>query len=93
MRNHWNFQRADFERTISPDRLQGIIDQKNTKLPTYRGKCCEVWLLIVLDGLYPSSFADLNADALQHEFKTGFDRLFFFRNFDGSYAQLRRGNR
>lgn len=70
--------RGAFENTIKTDELKNIIAEKKKKLPLYRNKCNEVWLLIVAEGIAPSSITKLESAIYNYSFNSQFDRIFFF---------------
>ena len=70
--------RGTWENIIKTDELKNIIVEKEKKLPLYRDKCDEVWLLIVAEGLGPSSIIKLESRIYNYSFNSQFDRIFFF---------------
>lgn len=86
--NHWDFVRSGWTPSLKPDALSAVIAKKEPKIPTYRQSCREVWLLIVAHGFHESSFSELSDETRGHEFATAFDRIFFFRYFDGDAVEL-----
>jgi len=70
--------RTTWENTIEVDELKNIIVEKEKKLPLYRDKCNEVWLLIVAEGLVPSSIIKLESRIYNYSFNSQFDRIFLF---------------
>lgn len=91
--NHWNFLRSGYIPTLDPHHIEQIIRQKESKLTSYCQKCSTVWLLIVADEFHPSSFCEISNEVLHYEFETAFDRLFFFKYFDGIVIELKRRRR
>ena len=73
-----NVTRGAWEIPIKIDELKNIITEKDKKLPLYRDKCDEVWLLIVAEGIKPSSIATLDSSVYNYSFNSQFDRIFFF---------------
>lgn len=70
--------RGAWEIPIKIDELKNIITEKEKKLTLYRDKCDEVWLLIVAEGIAPSSIATLDSSVYNYYFDSQFDRIFFF---------------
>lgn len=70
--------RTTWENTTKVDELKNIIVEKEKKLPLYRDKCDEVWLLIVAEGIAPSSITKLDSLVYDYSFNSQFDRIFFF---------------
>jgi len=69
---------ATWENSIEVDELKNIIVEKEKKLPLYRDKCDDVWLLIVAEGISPSSITKLKNSVYNYSFNSQFDRIFFF---------------
>ncbi|MFN8011131.1 MAG: hypothetical protein U0P81_06975 [Holophagaceae bacterium] len=72
--------RADIERAVA---------SKEPKLPSYRKRCSEVWLLICCDCGGLSTLFDVPELALEEAFATRFDRLFLFRLLPNKLHELR----
>jgi hypothetical protein len=87
--NHWNFVRSGWIPSLKPEALAAVIARKEPKIPAYRESCREVWLLIVAHGFHESSFSEISDETSGYEFVTAFDRIFFFRFFDGDAVELR----
>ncbi len=58
--------------------LQELLASKNAKVSDYLQRCDEVWLLIVADGGYISSTADLPEDIQQVQFRSAFRKVLFY---------------
>lgn len=66
---------------LSVEAIQSRIDEKNCKIPSYRNKASgEIWLVIV-HGFPMSSWFVRSDAALEHIYKSGFDRVFLFDMF------------
>ncbi len=63
---------------ISYDPLKQRVAEKESKLPAYRQKCEQVWLLIAADGDGMSSVAEISPLIPSETIATNFDRVFFF---------------
>jgi hypothetical protein len=87
-KDSWTPMRTAFVPTIAPPDLQGILRNKESKVPSYRRHCSEVWLLIVARGLEPSTFGDLGQEVEGHRFESSFDRVFLLHHFDGVVTEL-----
>jgi len=74
----WGVMSAAFiSATISE--LQGIIDLKNPKVPSYLTNCNEVWLFIVAESfLGISGHISFAKEVLQHIYTTDFTRVLFY---------------
>jgi len=57
--------------------LQAIIDSKETKLPQYRQKCDEAWL-VIYTGHSPSSRIDMAFGLGDCQFATQFDKVLLY---------------
>jgi hypothetical protein len=68
----------------TPDRIQGIIAEKEEKLGKYRQKCSRVWLLI--HGKLGS--IEMSDEVLGHTYETDFERVYLF-DVDGGPVALR----
>ena len=80
--------RTAFVPSIAPPDLQEILRKKESKVPSYRRSCREVWLLVVARGLEPSTFGNLGPEVESHRFESGFDRVFLLHHFDGVVTEL-----
>jgi hypothetical protein len=59
--------------------LQQLTASKNIKVPKYLQRCDEVWLLLVADGGYTSSTAELSTEEVsQAYFPSLFQKVLFF---------------
>lgn len=86
--------RGAWENIIKTDELKNIIDEKEKKLPLYRDKCDEVWLLIVAEGLAPSSITELESEIYNYSFNSQFDRIFFFDLYNyNKVIELKKNNK
>ena len=74
---------------LTKEQLQAEIAQKETKLPEYRKICDSLWLLLVADGFTLSTHFKLPDDIREMIFVSGFDRAFFFHNFECSAVELK----
>ncbi len=57
--------------------VEGAVRAKEAKLPTYRGRCDEAWLLVAAMG-GPSSFDGVADAVVEHRFRSAFDRVVLF---------------
>jgi hypothetical protein len=90
-KNSWTSVRGAFVPNLTPPELQQIMRTKESKVPSYRQQCREVWLLIVARGFEPSTFDDLGPEVEGYRFESGFDRVFFLHHADEYVAELRVG--
>ena len=64
--------------SVPASELQELIASKNAKVPDYLQRCDEVWLLIVANGGYISSTAELPEDVQDANFRSLFHRILFY---------------
>lgn len=62
---------------VTPASVERILGENEPKVPFYRATCDEVWLLIHVDGLRMSGWAQPPQSAVLHVRKSAFDRIFF----------------
>lgn len=86
--HHWFSPRFDFPAVSSVEEIQNRISKKNTLFLNYAGVCASLWLLIVAEGIAPSSWSELPENARVHSYETTFDRVFFFHRVDGRVIEL-----
>ncbi|MFH1925717.1 MAG: hypothetical protein ABIK32_04410 [Chloroflexota bacterium] len=71
------------------DRIQSLIDKKQSKYHDYIQSCDECWLLIgVNEWTAPEAIA-ITSETKNHVFSGAFQRLFFLRNIEGSVVELK----
>ena len=68
--------------------LQRRILKKAVKIPLYRERCKECWLLLVAENLGSSSFIDPDESTLMHRFESPFRRVFFLDASTGKVCEL-----
>jgi hypothetical protein len=66
---------ADFYGELLPSQIDYILEQKESKLPAYRQKCEQIWLLVVIDGFKLSGWSEPSPHLADQTYQTGFDRL------------------
>jgi hypothetical protein len=64
--------------SASVQEIRALIAYKDVKVPTYRQRCDEIWLLIVADGASISSTVDLSEDVRHEFFASRFERAYFY---------------
>jgi hypothetical protein len=69
---------AVWVREIANQEMQNILDAKEKRLASYRQRCSEIWLLIVVNGFRISSMAKLPSSFQQ--LVSSFDRVFILHN-------------
>jgi len=84
-RHHWQSSEAGSVMKDSREVLQAATDEKATKIKRYLANCNECWLLIVSDGLKPSSFVHADKATKEHLYTSPFSRTYFL---DCAYGDL-----
>jgi hypothetical protein len=74
--------------TLTAQRLEVVIREKETRLIRYRSRCATVWLLVVTDAGLPSSHFDITEALEHHVFTSAFDRIFMFTPFQRRLVEL-----
>jgi hypothetical protein len=75
--------------SLTPQQLEVVIREKETRLDRYRSQCATVWLVVVTDAGLPSSHFDI-AEALEHHlFRYSSDRIFLLTPFQRRLIELR----
>src|ERR1051326_4176007 len=72
-------------REITHDELQNIATGKEKRIQSYRQRCSDVWLLIVVNGFRISSMAQLPKEL--REIISSFDRAFVLHD-DRAFIEL-----
>jgi hypothetical protein len=75
--------------TLTPQQLEEVIREKETRLDRYRSRCATVWLLVVTDAGLPSSHFDITEALEHHLFRSSFDRIFLLTPFQRRLIELR----
>jgi hypothetical protein len=75
--------------TLTPQQLEKVIREKETRLDRYRSRCATVWLLVVTDAGLPSSHFDITEALEHHLFRSSFDRIFLLTPFQRRLIELR----
>jgi hypothetical protein len=86
---HWLVTAAGWIAPLTAELIQSRIDEKAKRIGSYRSAMAEVWLVIGLRGTDPSQFFDPNTEELGGEFRSPFDRTYFFDGFLGRALLLR----
>ncbi len=86
--DRWCCSSAGFVPELTEQHIQAKIDGKEKKLEKYRGRCSEIWLLMVADNLRFPNSVELTESALNNRYTTQFDRVFFFWDSDRRWREL-----
>jgi len=88
-RNYWNAGKAGFILEDFTDRLQAVIDQKESRIGGYDTDCSELWLLIVAENDNPSAAFDPSPATLSHSYTSSFHRVFILNLFQRKVSDLK----
>lgn len=86
---HWLAARAGWIAPLTFELIQSRINEKASRIDSYRAAISEVWLLIGVHGTDPSQFFDFNTEGLEGVFRSPFDRTYFLDRFLGRALLLR----
>jgi hypothetical protein len=86
----WHGGGGGWVAAVEPTHVQTCIDAKEPLYPRYRSKAPSVWLLIVNDMIRGGTPCDLGGPAAAAEYRTSFDRVFWFELISGRSTELRR---
>lgn len=75
---HWVVPRAGWVHSLTAALLQARIDQKASRIETYRSATSENWLLIVADRTKPSQLFDAGDQLIGCSIRSPFDRTYYF---------------
>lgn len=76
MRPHWIHMEAGWVAPLTLELVQSAIDRKVERLPAYRLRTSEVWLLLAVGGMTPSQFFDTELQFTPSEIRSSFDRTY-----------------
>lgn len=86
-RNHWNVPSGGFCREDFETELQGILDEKESKISGYT-PCKEHWLLVVAENMSASTFFEASEKTIKHLYKSSFHKVFLLEAFKAKVFQL-----
>lgn len=87
-RSHWYWPKAGFVRSDAVGLIQDAIDSKTLKIGRYLEKVDSCWLLIVADGMKPSSMIRPDAASLEYKYSSPFERTYFMHSADQQATRL-----
>jgi hypothetical protein len=87
--NHWHVPSGGFCREDFETELQGVLDEKETKILNYSLDCREQWLLVVAENMSASTFYEASEKTILHQYKSSFDKVFLLELFKGKLIQLK----
>jgi len=82
--------RAVWVREINRVEIENIIKKKEKKINDYREKCNEIWLLIVIEGISPSSIIDISSEAINRKYVFKFDKVLLFDVIEDRIFELKK---
>lgn len=85
----WTVGRGDNVPTLTPEEVEGKIQNKEAKREQYLSRCSKIWLLIVESGGVPSSHFEIPSAVVEKVYKSNFDRIFLFGDFDCKAIELK----
>jgi hypothetical protein len=91
-RNHWAASVADYPSSLKSHDIIKIIQTKEQKLGGYRRICAQVWLVCVIEGFRPSSFAEFLQSVIDESYQTAFEKVFLLECFEGQVVELHTAN-
>jgi len=77
-KSSWHPPMAGFQPEVPIQYVQKSIDKKNGKVKDYLKICDDIWLLIVVYELWPSTLFDVSGEALNKSYLSKFDRTYLF---------------
>jgi hypothetical protein len=81
---HWFVTAAGWIAPLTAELIQARIDEKASRISSYRAAMLELWLVIGVLGRDPSQFFDFDTEDLAGVFRSPFDRTYFV---DGSLGR------
>lgn len=85
----WQVPRTSALPQLTLEFIQDRVREKEKRLPVYRRRCDEAWLLLVVEGFAPSGTWDLQMIEYDQPILTSFDRLFLYDQFRANPRELR----
>ncbi len=86
----WGADRGGAIPDLTPRIVQQQIDLKEAKLASYRDRCPEIWLLLVVEGGSPATYWSMHDFPFEHPFVFTFDRAFLYYEFGAQTWEFRR---
>jgi len=83
----WTCSDGGFVTATVPEIVR-LIESKNMKVPSYRQRCQELWLVVVADGERISSNLDVTDDVLNTEFTSDFDSVLLYPRLEHTVHAL-----
>lgn len=90
--SHWQSDKVGIVTDDFSARLNAIIDGKQKRYDEYLKRCDFCWLVIVAEGVSPSSFVDMDGPTVHKTFTFPFARCFFVEMITRKMFELRRAD-
>ena len=87
-KSHFNAPGATWVGALSVDDILRALYQKEGKIQKYRGRCNNLWLLIIMNTQTMSTWFEHDPNILLQRFNTDFDRVFILNHFQGQVYEL-----
>lgn len=88
-KSFWSVPAADYQESLTPDHIRTAIAAKETRIPIYRKKITEIWLLLVTDHGELSSFFGYPQKTLEEIYRASFQRIFVLNWFSRVLYELK----
>ena len=85
----WSFGQGGVVPVFSSKELQGAIEAKDALIDSYRRKCDRVWLVLLANHSYMSSWGEHSEVSLGHVYTTRFERVIVYRTLPAEVVTLR----
>ena len=85
----WDFKQGGVVPTWSPSFIQAAIDKKEQIYDRYREKCDRVWLVLLAEHDYASSWGEHTDSSRTYVYNTRFERVLVFRTLSADVSELR----
>lgn len=84
----WDVSRAGWVAPLTRELVERRICLKEKKLETYRAEVEEVWLLLVIDRLFPSQMLEIGRDFPAGKIESPFDRTFLLSSTENQLLEV-----
>jgi hypothetical protein len=84
----WDFKQGGVVPTWSPSFIQAAINKKEQLFDRYREKCDRVWLVLLAEHDYASSWGEHTDSSRANVYVTRFEHVLVFRTLSGQVTEL-----
>ena len=84
----WDFKQGAVVPTWSPSFIQAAINKKEQLFDRYREKCDRVWLVLLAEHDYASSWGEHTDSSRANVYVTRFEHVLVFRTLSGQVTEL-----